>query len=114
MASYYALLADIPVVTTALIREQFAQNGKLATFVKEWPKTIAHLNPDRHQKLISPFQKKSKSVVIKQGVKLSVDFSNTWSCHRQGPHYCGKCSGCISRRQGFNTARISDPTTYLE
>ena len=112
MATYYALLAGIPYVATALIFEQFEANARLKEFVHEWPKAIAHLNPDRQLHLLSPFQQVPKADVIKRGAELSVDFTNTWSCHRAGPSHCGECLGCQSRRQGFVSAGIGDPTTY--
>jgi len=56
----------------------------------------------------------TKAEIIRQGVKLGVDYSKTVSCYqadREGLA-CGVCDSCRIRKEGFKTAGIPDPTRY--
>lgn len=67
-----------------------------------------------HEILIStPFAEKEKSEVIALGLELGVPLELTLSCmnSKDGIH-CGVCSKCRERRDGFNDARVADPTNY--
>lgn len=60
-------------------------------------------------KLEAPLINKSKAEIIKEGLKLGVDFSLSWSCYRGGKKPCGKCPSCIIRQKGFREAGVKDP-----
>lgn len=56
----------------------------------------------------------SKKDVIKKGMELGVDYSQTVSCYRadmQG-RACGTCDSCTYRKKGFHEAGVQDPTRY--
>ncbi|HEU5135108.1 MAG TPA: 7-cyano-7-deazaguanine synthase QueC [Steroidobacteraceae bacterium] len=56
----------------------------------------------------------SKAQIVREGVRLGVDYSLTVSCYLaddQG-RACGRCDSCRLRREGFVSAGISDPTRY--
>ncbi|OGT46176.1 MAG: 7-cyano-7-deazaguanine synthase QueC [Gammaproteobacteria bacterium RIFCSPHIGHO2_12_FULL_41_20] len=56
----------------------------------------------------------SKADIIKEGLRLGVDYSATISCYRpnkQG-YSCGTCLSCALRKKGFAEAGIPDPTIY--
>ncbi|SFR51093.1 7-cyano-7-deazaguanine synthase QueC [Thiomicrospira sp. ALE5] len=56
----------------------------------------------------------SKAEIIKLGVSLGVDYSQTVSCYsadEQG-RACGLCDSCRLRKQGFSQAGLDDPTRY--
>ena len=57
----------------------------------------------------------SKSEIIKSGIKLGVDFSDTVSCYQASEHgvACGKCDSCRFRKKGFADAGVNDPTCYV-
>lgn len=63
-------------------------------------------------KLIAPLLYKSKAEVIKLGDELGVPYQDTWSCYEGGLIHCGKCGACHSRIEGFQMAKIYDPTCY--
>ncbi len=56
----------------------------------------------------------SKAEIIKRGIELGVDYSQTVSCYQadQDGRACGQCDSCRFRRQGFLQAGVADPTRY--
>ncbi|HET8710478.1 MAG TPA: 7-cyano-7-deazaguanine synthase QueC [Spongiibacteraceae bacterium] len=56
----------------------------------------------------------SKADIIRQGVRLGVDYSLTVSCYQADAEgrACGQCDSCYLRREGFKAAGIADPTRY--
>ena len=62
--------------------------------------------------IIAPYTTMSKSDVIKRGIELGIDYSQTWSCYHGATKHCGKCNACLARKKAFYTLNISDPTNY--
>jgi len=78
-------------------------------------------------KIHAPLVYLTKSEIIKEGIKLGVDYALTWSCY--DPQYetgvrgqgsgvseetgdfmpCMKCDSCILRAKGFREAGVKDP-----
>ena len=56
----------------------------------------------------------SKADIIREGVRLGVDYSLTVSCYQADDegHACGVCDSCRFRAQGFAEAGVPDPTRY--
>jgi len=101
-------------LNVALIKEQTEYNSGLKLFLNNWINTIGPLNPNKHLEIRAPFVDTSKAKIVKLGTSLSVDVTNTWSCHKSGSYHCGVCGGCISRKKAFSNASILDPTKYIE
>ena len=62
----------------------------------------------------APIIEMSKAGIIREGLRLGVDFSMTVSCYRadeQG-RACGQCASCRIRAAGFDSAGVADPTRY--
>jgi 7-cyano-7-deazaguanine synthase len=59
----------------------------------------------------APIISLSKAEIIKEGVRLGVDYSLTISCYnpRTDGKICGECDSCRIRHTGFQDAGISDP-----
>lgn len=56
----------------------------------------------------------TKAQIIKQGIRLGVNYALTVSCYAaddQG-RACGRCDSCRLRTEGFKSAGITDPTSY--
>lgn len=62
----------------------------------------------------APLLHMSKADIVREGVRLGVDFGTTVSCYRadtQG-RACGHCDACRLRAEGFRAAGVPDPTRY--
>jgi 7-cyano-7-deazaguanine synthase len=56
----------------------------------------------------------TKAGIIREGIRLGVDYALTVSCYQadaQG-RACGRCDACRLRRAGFSAAGVPDPTHY--
>ena len=73
---------------------------------------------DERVRIQAPIVSLSKADIIREGVRLGVDYSLTWSCYdpqpaKDGPRACGGCDACQIRRKGFVDADVADPTRYI-
>jgi 7-cyano-7-deazaguanine synthase len=89
--------------------EFIAQFEKLAQMA-----TKAGVEGTRYQ-IHAPLIELTKEQIIREGVKLGVQFSLTTSCYDPAPDgtACGECDSCLLRRKGFREAGIPDPTRYI-
>jgi 7-cyano-7-deazaguanine synthase len=61
----------------------------------------------------APFAHLHKADVVTIGARLGVPFELTLSCmNPSGTTHCGLCSKCRERRDAFQAAGITDPTSY--
>ncbi|HKE48808.1 MAG TPA: 7-cyano-7-deazaguanine synthase QueC [Rhodanobacteraceae bacterium] len=62
----------------------------------------------------APLIRLSKADIVREGMRLGVDFAATVSCYRAdaGGRACGACDACRLRAEGFAAAGIADPTRY--
>lgn len=65
-------------------------------------------------RLRAPLIFMTKADVIRTGVRLGVDYSQTWSCYKGEELHCGVCPTCRSRRKAFSDNGFVDPTTYAQ
>ncbi len=56
----------------------------------------------------------SKADIVREGLRLGVDFAATVSCYQADAagRACGRCDACRLRAQGFAAAGAVDPTRY--
>ena len=62
----------------------------------------------------APLIEFSKADIIREGMRLGVDYADTVSCYvaDDAGRACGLCDACRLRAQGFHDAGIPDPTRY--
>jgi 7-cyano-7-deazaguanine synthase len=63
----------------------------------------------------APLLRMSKADIVREGLRLKVDFAQTVSCYladSQG-RACGHCDACRLRAEGFAAAGAPDPTRYV-
>lgn len=62
----------------------------------------------------APLVQLSKAQIIREGIRLGIDYSLTVSCYQadSSGKACGICDSCRLRREGFAAAGVPDPTNY--
>jgi 7-cyano-7-deazaguanine synthase len=62
----------------------------------------------------TPLISMTKGQIIREGLRLGIDYSITHSCYDPGPGgtACGHCDSCLLRMKGFSEAGVPDPTIY--
>lgn len=62
----------------------------------------------------APLIAMSKADIVREGLRLGVDFAQTVSCYQADAEgrACGHCDACRLRAQGFAAAGVPDPTRY--
>ncbi|VXB00038.1 7-cyano-7-deazaguanine synthase [Luteimonas sp. 9C] len=62
----------------------------------------------------APLQRMGKGDIVREGVRLGVDFGLTVSCYNADAQglACGHCDACRLRADGFHAAGVPDPTHY--
>ena len=68
----------------------------------------------RRFKIHTPLIDLSKADIIREGLRLGVDYRQTISCYAADEEglACGTCDSCRLRRAGFLAAGVADPTRY--
>jgi 7-cyano-7-deazaguanine synthase len=63
----------------------------------------------------APLMRMSKGDIVREGLRLGVDFSQTVSCYTADAagRACRHCDACLLRAQGFAEAGVDDPTRYV-
>ncbi len=87
--------------------EAFERMANLATKAAVEGKPLA---------LHAPLLHLSKAEIIREGVRLGVDYALTVSCYQADElgRACGRCDSCRLRREGFAVAGVPDSTRYRE
>jgi 7-cyano-7-deazaguanine synthase len=62
----------------------------------------------------APLMRMGKAQIVREGLRLGVDFAQTVSCYRADAEgrACGHCDACRLRATGFADAGVADPTRY--
>jgi 7-cyano-7-deazaguanine synthase len=63
----------------------------------------------------APLLHLSKADIVREGLRLKVDFAQTVSCYNADANgrACGHCDACRLRAEGFAAAGVADPTRYV-
>lgn len=78
--------------------------------------TRAGVTGQTRLRIRTPLIRLSKADIIREGIRLGVDYALTLSCYdpdSQG-RSCGHCDSCLHRKKGFAEAGIPDPTIYRD
>lgn len=60
----------------------------------------------------TPYLNANKDAILKDGLAMGLDYSNTWTCYNGRQHACGKCGSCVERLEAFAANNAKDPLTY--
>ncbi len=72
------------------------------------------LNRKQPVHIKAPFVHYTKTDVLRAGLELGVDYSQTWSCYEGGEAACGHCPTCAERLAAFTAVGIPDPIPYQQ
>lgn len=63
----------------------------------------------------TPIIAMTKADIVREGIRLGVDFSQTVSCYQADADglACGRCDACRLRAEGFTVAGVNDSTRYI-
>jgi len=111
LASYWAEARG----ASRLFGGHTAEDGYL--FPDATERYIANLNrllrsARRRLVIEAPLIHLRKAGVVRLALRLKVPLELTWSCHSEGSRHCGKCLGCVRRKEAFAAARVADPVAY--
>lgn len=78
--------------------------------------TKAAVEDDIRLKIHTPLIHMKKAEIIREGIRLGVDYAMTHSCYDPSPRglACGRCESCLLRQKGFADAGVKDPTRYIQ
>jgi 7-cyano-7-deazaguanine synthase len=68
--------------------------------------------PETRLRVIAPLLHRSKTEIVREGVRLGAPFHLTWSCYGESEVACGECESCRLRLKGFREAGYQDPIPY--
>ena len=77
--------------------------------------TKAGVEGTQNLKIHTPLIQLTKAEIIRKGLSLGVDYSQTSSCYDPGEdgRPCGRCDSCQLRTKGFEEAGVKDPLLAL-
>eukprot|EP00002_Diphylleia_rotans_P017879 TRINITY_DN3469_c0_g1_i3.p1 TRINITY_DN3469_c0_g1~~TRINITY_DN3469_c0_g1_i3.p1 ORF type:complete len:288 (+),score=55.96 TRINITY_DN3469_c0_g1_i3:68-931(+) len=59
--------------------------------------------------VVAPFQHKTKTEIVAEGIRLGAPLQLTWSCYDGKERPCLKCGTCLERTQAFHHSGAKDP-----
>ena len=63
----------------------------------------------RSPEITTPLVNKTKSEIVRWGMRLGVPYELTWSCYEGKQQPCRRCDSCRLRAKAFEEAGIEDP-----
>jgi 7-cyano-7-deazaguanine synthase len=89
----------------------FERTANLAT--KQGVECLQH-GKGQPIKIRTPLIDLTKAEIIRMGLDLGVDYSQTLSCYDpvDGELACGRCDACLLRLRGFAQNEMTDPASY--
>ncbi len=70
---------------------------------------IANYDP---VEIVTPYIDTDKIGILKDGLSMGLDYSNTWTCYNGREKACGKCGSCVERLEAFFENDQHDPIEY--
>lgn len=70
---------------------------------------IANYEPVRIE---VPYLRNDKAEILADGLRMNLDYSQTWTCYNGREKACGKCGACVERLEAFAANQVTDPLQY--
>lgn len=58
--------------------------------------------------LLTPYTHLTKAEIVRHGMKLGINYDETWSCYKGGDKPCGVCGTCREREEALRDAGYYD------
>ena len=62
--------------------------------------------------IVCPYLDVDKIGILTDGLAMSLDYSETWTCYNGREKACGKCGACQERLEAFAKNNVTDPLPY--
>lgn len=59
-----------------------------------------------------PYLDNDKAEILRDGLAMGLDYTNTWTCYNGREKACGKCGACVERLEAFAANHRQDPLPY--
>ncbi|RUO37953.1 7-cyano-7-deazaguanine synthase QueC [Pseudidiomarina aestuarii] len=70
---------------------------------------IANYEPVRIE---VPYLDNDKIEILADGLRMGLDYADTWTCYEGRELACGKCGACVERLEAFTKNQVADPIPY--
>ncbi|MFT6986739.1 MAG: 7-cyano-7-deazaguanine synthase [Psychromonas sp.] len=80
-------------------------------FVEKMNDVAEIANYDKTE-IFSPYLNSDKIGILKDGLKMGLDYSKTWTCYNGREKACGECGSCVERLEAFAENGVTDPIAY--
>ena len=80
-------------------------------FVKKMNDVCAVANYD-FVEVVTPYLTSNKTEILRDGLKMNLDYSLTWTCYNGREKACGRCGSCVERLEAFEENQAKDPLAY--
>lgn len=70
---------------------------------------IANYHP---VEITTPYLNQNKGQILADGLRMGLDYSQTWTCYNGREKACGKCGSCVERLEAFSNNGAIDPLAY--
>lgn len=60
----------------------------------------------------APYLHLSKTEILTRGLKMGLNYAETWTCYKGKERACGKCGACQERLEAFTQNDAQDPLPY--
>jgi len=62
--------------------------------------------------IVSPYIKDNKIGILRDGLRMGLDYGKSWTCYNGREKACGQCGSCQERLEAFELNGITDPLVY--
>lgn len=76
--------------------------------------TVAAVANFQAVEIHAPYLHASKADILADGLRMGLDYSDTWTCYLGERLACGQCGSCRERLAAFAANGVTDPLAYAD
>ncbi|PYE35383.1 preQ(0) biosynthesis protein QueC [Idiomarina fontislapidosi] len=62
--------------------------------------------------VVAPYLDVDKNAILADGLRMALNYADTWTCYNGRDKACGKCGACVERLEAFAANGVKDPLPY--